>query len=68
MAFARNRTVLWRDAIIEGYQDAIAGWTVTFDDDLRCLVKKGEEVSDRKGKSKLLLTERALRDIAEVET
>jgi antitoxin ParD1/3/4 len=31
-----------RDAIIEGYQDAIAGRTVVFNDDLKGLLKKAK--------------------------
>ena len=32
-----------RDAIIEGYQDALAGRTVAFDGDLKALMKKAKK-------------------------
>jgi len=35
-----------RDAIIEGYQDAIAGRTVTFQGDLKRLLKKAPKKKD----------------------
>ena len=54
-----------RDAILEGYQDAIDGRTFTFDGNLRSLLKKGWQVIPR-AKSNLLLTQRALSDLATI--
>ena len=38
----RQEAAAARDAILEGYEDAVAGRTVPFKDDLRSLLKKVE--------------------------
>ena len=57
-----------RDAILEGYQDAISGRTVAYAGNLRDLLRKARLSRRRRNdKAALVLTERAISDLREVE-
>ena len=65
---SRQEAAAARDAILEGYQDAVEGRTHAYKGDLSRLTEEGQVVAKRtRRKPTVHLTNRALRDIADIE-